>query len=198
MDDSTEAAAALLFFFPEFLSALFGDFTVPWRFPRRGVDADPLLLFLPDRLEFTLTEGNDRTDVDPQDWSSDMGVVSIVDPDIIRLRVRFSFGLIVLFGIGTGLFVACSTGSLALMLVAIGGDGAERVGTLGGLFIEFSKDVGAFDANPSLCTSEGGCDGKGERGLATVEAFSTSSSICDWGRGEGFILFVDRCWFWCW
>jgi len=151
MDDSAEAAP--LFFFPEFLSALFGDFTVPWRFPRRGVDADPplLLLFLPDRFELTLTEGNDRTEMDPQDWSSDIGVVSIVEADIIRLRVRFSLGLIVLFGIGTGSFFACSMGSLASMLVVIGGNGAERVGTRNGLSIEFSDDGGgAFDANTSL------------------------------------------------
>ena len=56
-----------MFFIPEFLSGFFGDFTVPWRFTRRGVvDPDPLLLLF-DRFDLILTEGNDLTEVDPQD-----------------------------------------------------------------------------------------------------------------------------------
>jgi hypothetical protein len=189
-----ESIAALLFFIPEFLSAFFGDFTVPWCFPRRGVvDPDPLFL---DRFDFTLTEGNDLTEVDPQDWSSESGVVSKVEPDIIRLRVRLSFDLFNPLDFGTLSYAACSTRSLLSTFVAIVGDGEEREGIYIGLsIVSFEGNDG--DENVSFWTSEGGSDGigEGERGLATADAFSISSPDCD--RDEDFILF-DRWWLWWW
>ena len=141
---------------------------------------------LPDRFELTLTEGKDRTETEPHDWSSERGVVSMVEPDIIRRRALLSLaasfkGLFVPFGIGSFSLIGSFTGSLLLLLLLLmltilsAEEVAERDGTSSGFSTLVSGANVGGDNVSSEISSNGGGEGIGEHGLASGVSFSADS-----------------------
>lgn len=141
------------------------------------------LFFLPppDRFELTLTEGKDRTETEPHDWSSERGVVSKVEPDIIRRRALLSLpasfkGLFVPLEIGSLSLIGSFVGSLVVLLSILSVEEiAVRDGTSSVLSSVVSGANVGDDNVSSDTSSNGGGEGIGEHGLASGVSFSADS-----------------------